>query len=147
MTTTIHAGEWVVICDGRKAMILENRGDAKFPNLRSKEVYEHTESRTSAQGSDAPGRVHQSSGTGSSAIEQTDWHDESERSFLATLARRLDSALASGQAKSFVVVAAPRALGMLREAYTPAVRAAVRSELHKDYVRMPIHEIEKQLVG
>ena len=31
----IHSGEWVVVCDGAKALILENAGDAKFPNLKT----------------------------------------------------------------------------------------------------------------
>jgi protein required for attachment to host cells len=30
----LGAGDWVVVCDGRKAMILENMGDAQSPNLR-----------------------------------------------------------------------------------------------------------------
>ena len=35
----IHQGEWVVVCDGAKALVLENTGDAKFPNLKTIEVY------------------------------------------------------------------------------------------------------------
>ena len=31
----IHHGEWVVVCDGAKALVLENTGDAKFPNLKT----------------------------------------------------------------------------------------------------------------
>ena len=34
----IEKGGWVVVCDGRKAMILENTGDEVFPNLKTKEV-------------------------------------------------------------------------------------------------------------
>ena len=30
----IHNGEWVVVCDGGKALILENAGDTVFPDLR-----------------------------------------------------------------------------------------------------------------
>jgi protein required for attachment to host cells len=41
------------------------------------------------------------------------------------------------------VIAAPRALGMIRSAYTPAVNRAVRAEIRRDYVKMPVHEIEK----
>jgi len=41
------------------------------------------------------------------------------------------------------VIAAPRALGMLRSAYTPAVRRAIKAEIGRDYVKMPVHDIEK----
>ena len=43
------------------------------------------------------------------------------------------------------MVASPRALGMIRDVYSPAVRKAIRAELGKDLVKVPVHEIEKQL--
>ena len=54
----IGTGDWIVVCDGRKALILENLGDRVFPNLHTREVYEQPDPSTHAQGSDAPGRVH-----------------------------------------------------------------------------------------
>ena len=55
---SVKSGDWVVVCDGRKALILENIGDAKYPKLHTKEVSEHTEPRTSEQGTDRPGKTH-----------------------------------------------------------------------------------------
>jgi protein required for attachment to host cells len=141
----VKAGDWVVVCDGRKALILENIGDHAFPNLHTKEIREHTETRTSAQGSDAPGRVHQSIGTARSAVEQVDWHDEAERAFLTALAGRLHVGLTQGETHALIMIAPPRALGMIREAYSAAVRRAIRAEVGKDLVKLPLHEIEKQL--
>jgi protein required for attachment to host cells len=138
--------DWVVVCDGRRAMILENRGDAQSPNLRKKETYEHPDPPTHELGTDRPGRLNPSVGTSRSAVEQTDWHDESERAFLKQLAHRLDAAVTSGEVSKLIIAASPRALGMLRPAFTPAVRHAVKSEIHKDYVKMPIDEIEKALI-
>ena len=80
-------------------------------------------------------------------MAQTDWHDQAEQAFLAKLAKRLDAAVAAGEAKSMVMVAPPRALGMLRPAYSPALRAAVRAEIDKDFVKMPVYEIEKHLTA
>jgi protein required for attachment to host cells len=141
--TRPRSDEWVVVCDGRKALILENVGDDKFINLRNKEVHEHADPPTHALGTDTPGRTHPSIGTARSAMEQVDWHDASERAFLEKLVQRLDVALTAEETKAFVVIAAPRALGMLRSAYSPAVRRAIKAEIGKDYVKMPIHEIEK----
>ena len=78
-------------------------------------------------------------------MEQTDWHDQSERAFLTALASRLDVALTKGEAKSLMMIASPRALGMIREVYSSAVRKAIRVELGKDLVKVPVHEIEKRL--
>jgi hypothetical protein len=36
--TRIEHGDWVVVCDGRKALILTNMGDHMAPNLRTPEV-------------------------------------------------------------------------------------------------------------
>ena len=113
----IHGGEWVVVCDGAKALILENTGDAKFPNLRTVEVFEQKSLATHEIGSDAPGRSHSSLGHGRSSVEQTDFHDQAEQTFLLKLAKHLDTALAAGKVKSLIVVAPPRALGVLRPAY------------------------------
>jgi protein required for attachment to host cells len=143
----IHRDEWVVVCDGAKALLLQNVGDAKFPNLRTVEVYEQKTPATRDLGSDKPGRSNSSVGHGRSAVKQTDWHDQGEQAFLAQLAQRLDAAVAGGTPKSLILVASPRALGMLRPALSPALRAAVRAEVDKDLVKLPVHGIEKHLTG
>ena len=143
----IATGDWIVVCDGRKALILENLGDRMFPNLHTKEVHEHEDKSTAAQGSDSPGRVHQSFGGAHSSVEQTDWHDEAERAFLKSLAERLNLAVTTGETKGLTMVASPRALGMIRADYSAAVRKALHGEVHKDLVKMPVHEIEKQLLA
>jgi protein required for attachment to host cells len=143
----IHAGDWVVVCDGAKALILENAGDAMFPNLRTREVREQPDARTHEQGTDAPGRSISSVGSARSAVEQTDWHDLAEQRFLHDLAKRLDAAVTGGETKSLILIAPPRALGVLRHAYSPAVREALRAEIDKDYVRLPLYEIEKHLAA
>ncbi len=143
----IRHGEWVVVCDGAKALILENAGDAKFPNLKTLKVIEQKDLPTHVLGTDAPGRTNASVGRIKSAVEQTDWHDQSERTFLVQLAQHLDTAVASGKAKSLILVAPPRALGMIRPAYSQALKNAVRAEVDKDFVKMPVHEIERHLTG
>jgi len=143
----IGSSEWVVVCDGGKALILENAGDARFPNLRTREVYEQKHPATHELGSDVPGRAFASVGNTRSAVEQTDWHRQSERNFLKALASRLDTAVATGEVDSLIMAAPPRALGIIRQAYSPHVRQAIRAELEKDYVKLPISEIETHLCG
>jgi protein required for attachment to host cells len=144
----IHHGEWVVVCDGAKALVLENTGDAKFPNLKTLEVFEQKDLATHELGADAPGRTYSPAGHGSrSTVEQTDWHDQAERAFLVHLVKHLDAAVAAGKTKSLILVAPPRALGMIRSAYSHALRGAVRVEVDKDFVKLPVHQIEKHLTG
>jgi protein required for attachment to host cells len=143
----IAEGEWVVVCDGAKALVLENVGDPKFLNLKTKEVDEQDDPKTSEQGTDAPGRTINSVNARRSAMEQTDWHDQAEQRFLQGLAAHLDAAVNAGKVKSLIVVAPPRALGVLRQAYSHNLRAALRAEIDKDLVKLPVHEIEKHLAA
>ena len=143
----IRHGEWVVVCDGAKALTLENTGDAKFPNLKTIEVFEQKDLPTHLLGADKPGRTHSSAGPGSSAVTQTDWHDQAEQVFLTHLAQRLDAQVAAGKVKSLILVAPPRALGMIRHAYSRALRGAMRAEIDKDLVKHPVHDIEKHLTA
>jgi protein required for attachment to host cells len=141
----IDTGEWVVVCDGGKALILENIGDHISPNLRTVETRTHPDPLTHEQGTDSPGRVHASVGSARSSVEQTDWHEQSEREFLHELIGRLDTALKNGETKALIMVAPPRALGVLRQHYTAPVKAALRDEVDKDLVKVPIYDIEKRL--
>ena len=144
----IHSGEWVVVCDGAKALVLINAGDEKFPNLKTIEVFEQKDLATHELGAEKPGRAYSPAGHGvRGTIEQTDWHDQAERDFLVHLVKHLDTALAAGKVKSLIVVAPPRALGMIRPAYSHALKSAVRAEIDKDLVKHPVDRIEKQLTG
>ena len=143
----IDHGDWVIVCDGAKALVLENIGDDNLPTLKTREVHEHPDPKTSEQGTDAPGRSINSVGAMRSAVAQTDWHDQAERSFLVSLAARLDAAIKGGETKGLIMVAPPRALGMIRQAYSQRLRDVLRAEINKDLIKLPVDEIEKHLAG
>jgi protein required for attachment to host cells len=142
----VQHGDWVVVCDGKKALVLENAGDEKFLNLKTREVREQPDLSTHEQGADAPGRSISADGR-RSAVAQTDWHDQSEQKFLHTLVEHLETEVHAGKVKAVVIVAPPRALGMLRKVYTQGLRGALRAEVDKDLVKLPLDEIEKHLVA
>jgi protein required for attachment to host cells len=143
----VRRGDWVVVCDGKKALVLENVGDTKVVRLKTREVHEQPDAKTSEQGTDKPGRSINSIDARRSAMEQTDWHDQEEERFLQRLASRLDAEVNAGNAKSVIIVAPPRALGVLRQAYSQNLRNVLRAEIDKDFVKMPIDEIEKRLAA
>jgi|ERR1043165_4541185 protein required for attachment to host cells len=140
-------GDWVVVCDGKKALILENIGNARFPNLHTCQVKEHAVPATHEQGTDVPGRAVPSVGGARSALDQTDWHRQAEQEFLRNLASELDQAVASGKTKHIVLVAPPPSLGVLRQAATEHLRTAIKAQVARDYLKLPVGEIEKRLFG
>ena len=139
----IRKGDWLVVCDGAKAVVLENRGTAFNPKFRTKATYEQEDPPTREIGTDAPGRTLQSVDGTRSAYEQVDWHEQEEQRFLVKLVERLDAAVNAGEAKSLIVAAPPQALGIIREASSKSLRSAVRAEIEKDFVGTPLPEIEK----
>jgi protein required for attachment to host cells len=144
-TTLIRHGDWVIVCDGRKSLILENAGDERSLNLKVKEERQIDDLPTHLQGADRPGRTHHSLDPGRSSVGQTDWHDEGERAFLKGLAKRINEAVLKRETAGLILVAPPRALGVLRPELSAAVRKILRAELDKDYVALPINEIEKRI--
>ena len=147
MELKLRQGTWVVVCDGRKTIVLENIGDEEYPDLRTRSALEAEDAPTSALGTDRPGRVHQSVGEARSGVEQTDWHDRDEQEFLKALAARLDKAVQAKEVTHLVVVAPPRALGVLRKAFSPHVKDAIVTEIDKDLASHPVTDIEKHLFG
>ena len=147
MELKLRQGTWVVVCDGRKTVILENIGDEQYPDLRTKSAIEVEDAPTSALGTDRPGRVHQSVGSARSGVEQTDWHDRDEQEFLKALAARLDKAVLAKEVSHLVIVAPPRALGVLRKTFSQHVKDAVVTEIDKDLTGVPVSDIEQHLFG
>jgi protein required for attachment to host cells len=147
MDLKLRQGTWVVVCDGRKTIIFENIGDEQFPDLRTRSALVAEDEPTSELGTDRPGRVHQSVGSARSAVEQTDWHDQQEQEFLKALAARLDKAVLGKEVSHLVIVAPPRALGVLRKAYSQHVKGALVTEIDKDLASHPVPDIEKHLFG
>ena len=137
---SVRSGEWVVVCDGAKALVLENTGDAKFPNPQDRRGV-RTEGAADARARHRCARPRRWLRSGvmlAASVEQTDWHDQAEKAFLTELAVHLDAAVAAGRAKSLIMIAPPRALGMIRPAYSQGLRGAVRAELDKDLVKLPV---------
>jgi protein required for attachment to host cells len=136
---------WVVVCDGRKWLILENKGDRAHVNLVTRDEHEESAAATRQQGTDRPGRLHPSVGMTRGAVEQTDWHDQAETALLRKLSQRLDQLIRDNPVQAILLVAPPRALGALRSLLSPQVIKLVVAQIDKDYVRLPVSQIEKRL--
>jgi protein required for attachment to host cells len=144
----IEHDAWVVIADGRKALIAQNTGTLFEPKLAIRKVLEaEPNPPTHEQGTDKPGRSHDRTSPGRSAVEQTDWHARAETEFVQSVAGALDDLCDKNDVRSLILVAAPRALADLRAALTPTVRDRTVSEVDKDLTNHPLPEVEKILAA
>jgi len=137
---------WIIVCDGAKALILRNEGDADLMNLQVMETVTQPDEKTRELGTDRPGRANNPPGTARSAMEQTDWHMLAEEDFLSGIAERIGRIVEEHQPGTMVLVAPPQALGYLRNALPANARKAITAEIAKDYTQMPVPDIERNLL-
>jgi protein required for attachment to host cells len=139
----IEHDAWVVIADGRKALITQNIGQLFAPKL---ELRDHLEAPpnppTHEQGTDKPGRSFDSTSHRRSGVEQTDWHDQAEAAFLRKVAEHLEQLCQTEKVRRVVLVAA---LAVLRAGMPTCVRQKTVAEVDKDYTKQPLAEIERRL--
>ena len=138
---------YVFVGDGRKALFLRNEGDEKFVTLKTERVFADANPPTREQGTDRPGRSYSSAGSGRSSVSQTDWHDLEEHKFAHEVAAALARMVRERKIKALVVVAPPRALADLRQAFHDDVKSRIVAEIAKDLTKHPIYDIEKHLGG
>ncbi|MFI5015176.1 MAG: host attachment protein [Hyphomicrobiales bacterium] len=139
---------FVFVGDGRKALFLRNAGDEKFPNFKAERVFVEENPPTHEQGTDRPGRAFKRAGTNlRSGMATTDWHDLEEHRFARRVAAAMEKLVRERKVKALVVVAPPRTLADLRDAFHADVKGRIIAEIDKDLTKHPIGEIEKHLVG
>lgn len=138
-------GTWVVVADGRKVLFLHNQGDADIIDLRVLDKRVHDNPATREQGTERPGRAHDSTTPGRSAVGQTDWHQIAEDKFAAEVAGDINQAALAKEFRHLIIVAPPRVLAELRTHLRKEARDFLVAEIDKDLTNHPIEEIEKIL--
>lgn len=142
---SLPGGAWVLVGDGRKALLLQNAGTPQRVRLVTERVLQQDNPPSHDQGTDRPGRHPGPAGAGRSAMEETDWHQLSEDRFAKTMAELLRRAVQAGRVGQLMLVAPPKTLGNLRIALHEDVAKRVIGELPKDLTSHPIAEMERLL--
>ena len=130
-------GAWVVVADGERHLVLENRGDAEAIDLRVvlHAARERRRDPEGAGGGPAPGARRET-------VEPADWTRLDRTRFASELAARLDAEAAAGACATLAVAADPRTLGALRMQWTARVRARLAGEIAADLTHASVAEIE-----
>jgi protein required for attachment to host cells len=137
----------VFVGDGQKALFLRNAGDATLPNLTTERVFTDENPPTHEQGTDRPGRTFKRAGTNlRSGVETTDWHELEKERFAKRVAAALEQLVRGEKVKAIIIVAPPRTLAELRNAFHADVKNRIVAEIDKDLTKHPVDQIEKHLV-
>ncbi len=136
---------WVLVADGEKALFFENEGSQAMPDFKVVREMEQDNPATSEQGTDSPGRMHDSGPNQRSSVEQTDWHRLAEERFAKDAAQLLYKYAHKNRFKKIVLCAAPKILGELRKELHQEVTERVIGEVPKTLTNHPVDKIEKLL--
>lgn len=134
---------WIAVADGSRSKVFRVAGRGKI-EMESETAVPHPPSRDI--NADRPGRTFDSTGQGRHAKEPpTDPHEKAETDFLHGLARQLGAAHEKKAFDRLVVVAPPRALGILRAAYPKQLAKAVAKEVAHDLTGFETPALETYL--
>ena len=138
----------VLVADGKKLLFLRNHGDQNQIDLRT-EAHDQREDRKNSEiKTDAPGAIGQSAGySGRVAYEETDFHQQEEDLWVKDAAEELKKRALRNDFDSLVIVAPPKALGVLRKALHKEVERRILFTCNKEMTDRPIPDIEELLVG
>ncbi len=139
---------WLLVADAARARLFEVDRRARRFVLRDSWADDAAAGKGSDLVADRPGRTFDSAGQGRHAMEPpTAPKTVAKAQFLAMLAEHLVLEARRQSFDELHVVAAPRALGELREKFDGAVRDRLRGELAKDLMPSSEAELESALGG
>ena len=140
----ISHGGIVLVIDGAKMAIFRNCGKDFAADLELLEQNVKHAAKTAELGTDKPGRSFSSKGQARSAYQSTDYHQAEEDAFATAAIEKLNS-LAEQAPLDFIVIAAPRVLGVMRHHYSAGLRKQLVAEIAQDYAGRPVADVAELL--
>lgn len=141
-----HKKTWVVVADGAHARIFLNEG----PGTGLVPALDHdligVKLANHEIGSDRPGVSFSSAGPGRHAMAPTtDPHEHAEHEFIKLVAKAIEEGHNAHAFEQLILVASPKALGVLRKELDAQAAKLVKSELNKDLTHLSAHQLGEHL--
>ena len=143
----IPHGALVLVADGKKVLFLRNHGDSEMLDLRTESHDERSDRMDRDLKTDAPGTQSPRVGIGRDTMEETDFHQQEEDRWVKDAAEELKRRALRNDFDALVVIAPPKALGVLRKELHKEVERRIVLTVNKEMTDRPIPDIEELLVG
>ncbi|HEY9040136.1 MAG TPA: host attachment family protein [Roseovarius sp.] len=133
---------WVVVANGNKFLILENKGWPDHLDLRvlKHDVIDVPQTQELAR--DRAGRQQQRFSPGNAGFKQADQHEARETAFAKDLITKLNERATQKRFDDIVIIADPETLGEMRPAYGAHLKDRLVGEIAKDLTNLTIPDIE-----
>ena len=141
----VELGTWLAVCDGQKALLFENEDARGVPQLKTRATFLQDNPPSHLQGTARPGKVFSGKEGRHAATDESDFHQKAATAFLRKFAGHINREVEARRIEALVLIAPAKALGILRPLLSPRTSALIRAELDKDYVKLPVADIERRL--
>lgn len=139
---------WIVVADTAHARLYRwDESDKELEALPGKAFFGENRPGREAM-ADRPGRSHASvTGTQYALQPHTDPREVDRQHFVHDLAETLEDAVAQGEADRLVLIAPPKALGMLRAELSASAEKSIAAHLDKDFTHLAVHDLTERVRG
>ncbi len=137
----------VLVADGKKMLFLRNHGDSELLDLRTEAHDTRQDGMDRDLKTDAAGSQGQRWGDARPAMDETDFHQLEEDRWVKDAAEELKRRALRSDFEALVVIAPPKALGVLRKELHKEVERRIVLTVNKEMTDRPIPDIEDLLVG
>jgi len=132
----------VLIVDGQRATFLRNSAKGESISLVILHTMGFFNEANRDLNPDRPGHTKVGMTERGTSYEQTDVHQANEVSFLGGVLATTEAIMAEHALTDIVLIAEPRALGVLRQDMPAAMMGKIVSQLDKDYTKTPIPTLQ-----
>jgi len=140
-------GALVLVADGTKMLFLRNQGDENQIDLRTEAHDEREDLYDREMKTDAYGTKNNTPGIGRMSVDEVDFHQQEEDKWVKEAAAELKRRALRNDFEALVVIAPPKALGVLRPELHKEVERRIVKTINKEMTGRPIPDIEGLLVG
>ena len=141
----------VLVIDGRKMLFFRNQGDENQIDLRTEAHDEREDAYDRDLKTDGPGNAAAGMKGGGDAhrpaYSETDFHQQEEDIWVKDAAAELKKRALRNDFDALVIVAPPKALGVLRKELHKEVEKRVVLTINKEMSGRPVPDIEALLVS
>lgn len=132
----------VLIADGQRATFLSNTAKGETISLKILHSMAFFNEANRDLNPDRPGHSKVGMSERGTSYEQNDIHQANEVTFLGGVIDAIEAIMTENELSKILLIAEPRALGVVRQAMPTALMNKVVMQIDKDYTKNPLPELE-----
>ncbi len=135
-----------ILADSHHFVLLERDPHKKKDHLRIVTRIEFDPEQYESQKRDNPGKSISRARGGHTAYDYSDLPALADRRYLSDACKSVEPIFQEGHFEDVVLIAEPKFMHEIKRHLSPIIRGKIKHEVHKNYAKLPIAELEQQLI-